>query len=84
MADEEQDPRPALWIGTMVPGFFVFARTDEAGGEGSFLYASLAAIAYAALLAVNDEPLRSKPATALLLTAGVAAYFWAVSVHWAT
>lgn len=81
MADD-QDPRPSLWIGALPPGLFVYAKAAEAHSEASLLSASLAATAYVTLLAVSDEQLRSKPATALLTTAGVAAYFWAVSTHW--
>lgn len=83
MADDEEDPRPALWIGAMPPGLFVYTKALDNPGEASFLYACLAAAAYVGLLAMSDEPLRSKPTTALLVVGGVAAYFWAVLKHWA-
>lgn len=81
MADDEEDPRPALWI-AIFPGIFVYAKAAEANGDASILYASLAAIAYVGLLAISDIQLRAKPVTALLVAAGVAAYFWAISTHW--
>lgn len=82
MADDEDDPRPALWIGAMPPGLFVYTKSAGGPVEASLLSACLAAVAYVSLLASSDEQLRSKPATALLVAFGVAAYFWAVLKYW--